>query len=91
MAMKMGRTKAMRQYESRLHSYIPGCEDHEPDSDAYWVCAFRTYSITLWHYSGTCEMGREDDSIAIVNTGLQVKYTSHETFIMIVPTVFSLK
>ncbi|XP_014210764.1 glucose dehydrogenase [FAD, quinone]-like [Copidosoma floridanum] len=74
LAIRVSRTRAMRRYGSELHNAtVPGCEDHEPDSDGYWECALRTFTITFWHHCGTAKMGRENDTSAVVNTRLQVK------------------
>lgn len=83
MALEVARTKSMQQYESRLHSKIPGCENHEPDSDAYWECALRTYSMTIWHFSGTCKMGRENDTTAIVDHRLRVSLHAIYSFMIL--------
>lgn len=73
MAIELSKTKAMRQFNSRLYDYIvPGCEDHELDSDSYWECAARTHTMTTWHFCGTAKMGRKDDPSAVVNTRAQV-------------------
>ncbi|XP_014217224.2 glucose dehydrogenase [FAD, quinone]-like [Copidosoma floridanum] len=74
LAIKLSQTRAMQQYGSQLNDrVVPGCEKYEPDSDAYWECALRTYTLTLWHHSGTCKMGHDDDKSSVVNTRLQVK------------------
>lgn len=69
MAIELSKTKAMQRFNSQLHhSVVPGCEYHEPDSDDYWECAARTYTVTTWHFCGTAKMGREDDPSAVVNS-----------------------
>ncbi|KAJ8681199.1 hypothetical protein QAD02_016986 [Eretmocerus hayati] len=73
-AIKVAKTQAMQKFGSRLPDRkIPGCEEHPDDSDEYWECALRTLTITLWHNSGTCRMGSQDDPNSVVNTKLQVK------------------
>lgn len=72
-AIKIHESDPMKKYASRLHnSTIPGCRDKELDSDSYWECALRTYTMSIWHLSGTCKMGRENDTSAVVNSKLQV-------------------
>ncbi|XP_014217222.1 glucose dehydrogenase [FAD, quinone]-like [Copidosoma floridanum] len=72
--IQLSKTKAMQQYGSQLNDrVVPGCEKYEPDSDAYWECALRTYTFTIWHHSGTCKMGRDDDESSVVNSRLKVK------------------
>ncbi|KAJ8680080.1 hypothetical protein QAD02_015867 [Eretmocerus hayati] len=73
-SMKVAKTKAMQKFGSKIHKIIiPGCEKHIRDSDAFWECAFRSYTMTIWHHSGTCKMGRADDPSTVVNPKLQVK------------------
>ncbi|KAL6259285.1 hypothetical protein P5V15_009204 [Pogonomyrmex californicus] len=72
-AMTVGQTKAMRIFGSRLiNDTIPGCENYEYDSYAYWDCAVRTLSLTIYHYSGTCKMGPRRDPTAVVDPRLKV-------------------
>lgn len=73
MAIELSKTKAMTHFNSQLLDLaIPDCEMHVPDSDEYWECALRTYTMTIWHHSGTCKMGKEDDPTTVVNSKLQV-------------------
>jgi len=51
---------------------FPGCEDHEFKSDKYYECYAQQLSLTVWHYSGTCAMGKADSKNAVVNSQLQV-------------------
>ncbi|CAB0028349.1 unnamed protein product [Trichogramma brassicae] len=72
--LEVGGTRAMQKIDSRLWNYTtPGCESHAHDSDAYWECSLRTFSLPYWHFSGTCKMGAEGDSSAVVDTKLRVK------------------
>ncbi|XP_058797502.1 glucose dehydrogenase [FAD, quinone]-like, partial [Phymastichus coffea] len=72
--IEIAKVKALQKYGSRINDVIvPGCETHEPNSDSYWECAFRTFTITFWHHCGTCKMGAENDPSAVVNTKLQVQ------------------
>lgn len=78
-AIKLSKTQAMQRYESKmLERAVPGCENYVPDSDEYWECAIRTHTMTIWHYSGTCKMGKEDDPSSVVNSKLQV--SCHQFF-----------
>lgn len=73
MAIELSKSEAMQRYRARLYNpTVPGCKNLESDSDAYWECAIRRYTMTVWHPSGTCKMGRENDASAVVNTNLQV-------------------
>ncbi|EZA53936.1 Glucose dehydrogenase [acceptor] [Ooceraea biroi] len=72
-ALSVGQTRAMREFNSRLlDDIIPGCESYEYNSDAYWECAVRTLSFTIYHYSGTCKMGPRKDPTAVVDPKLKV-------------------
>ncbi|XP_016844951.1 glucose dehydrogenase [FAD, quinone] [Nasonia vitripennis] len=73
-AIEVSKTKSMQKFNSRIHDVlVPGCEDHEYDSDDYWECALRTFTFTIYHYSGTCKMAPENDPTSVVNPRLQVK------------------
>lgn len=75
-AIKISKSKALQKYGSIMNdNIVPSCEKHELNSDAYWECAFRTFTITYWHQSGTCKMGAENDTSAVVNTKLKVIFT----------------
>lgn len=72
-AISVGRTKAMQMFGSQLtNDTLPGCENYEYDSDAYWECVIRTTSLTIYHYSGTCKMGLRGDPTAVVDPRLKV-------------------
>lgn len=72
-AISVGRTKAMQTFNSRLiNDTIPGCENFEYDSYAYWDCMIRTIPYTIYHYSGTCKMAPKDDPTAVVDPKLKV-------------------
>ncbi|KAJ8682899.1 hypothetical protein QAD02_018691 [Eretmocerus hayati] len=73
-AIEVSKTRSMRRFNSLFYDYIvPGCEDHEYDSDPYWECALRTFTFTIYHHSGTCKMAPEYDPTGVVNPRLQVK------------------
>ena len=73
-AIAISKSKGLRKFGSMLHDIpIFGCEKFEYDSDQYWECAVRTFPFTLYHFSGTCKMGPESDSTAVVNPRLKVK------------------
>jgi len=72
-AMSVGQTKAMKMFGSQLsNDTLPGCENYEYDSYAYWECAIRTATVTLYHYSGSCKMGARGDPTAVVDSKLKV-------------------
>ncbi|XP_072763169.1 glucose dehydrogenase [FAD, quinone]-like [Anoplolepis gracilipes] len=72
-AIKIGQTKAMQSFSSRLiNDTIPGCENYDYDSHAYWECMIRTITFTIFHYFGTCKMGPKGDPTAVVDPKLKV-------------------
>ncbi|XP_046979490.1 glucose dehydrogenase [FAD, quinone]-like [Schistocerca americana] len=73
MAVRTGLAPAFRRYGARLHSLpLPNCRHHEFASDAYWECAVRTISMTIYHPVGTCKMGPASDPEAVVDARLRV-------------------
>jgi len=73
LALKFGKTQAMAALGAKLWDVsVPGCEDEVFGSDAYWECASRHITATLYHYSGTIKMGPPSDRNAVVNHKLQV-------------------
>lgn len=74
-AIEISRTKAMRRFKSQLYEVpVPGCEDRKYDSDEYWECALRTFTVTIYHHAGSCKMAPENDPTGVVNPRLQVRY-----------------
>ena len=66
-------SKTFRAMNGRLLNVsFPGCEHVEFKSDAYWECFHRHYSLTVYHQSGTCAMGRRDSPMAVVDSELRV-------------------
>lgn len=51
---------------------VPGCEDTEFNSDAYWKCYIRHLSATLHHQIGSCRMGPKSDPDAVVDASGRV-------------------
>ena len=49
------------------------CSQHQFRSDAYWECFTRHLATTVYHPSGTCKMGSENDKTAVVDPELKVK------------------
>jgi choline dehydrogenase len=42
------------------------------DTDEYWIEYIRQFSGVIYHPTGTCRMGQDDDDMAVVNSKLQV-------------------
>ncbi|XP_034232580.1 glucose dehydrogenase [FAD, quinone]-like isoform X2 [Thrips palmi] len=51
---------------------IPPCRDFEFATREYWECAINATSYTLWHFSGTCSMGKITNPLAVVDSSLRV-------------------
>ena len=49
------------------------CSHHRFRSDAYWECVTRHLAVTVYHHSGTCKMGDNNDKTAVVDPDLRVK------------------
>lgn len=49
------------------------CSHHGFRSDAYWECVTRHLAVTVYHHSGTCKMGDNNDKTAVVDPDLCVK------------------
>ena len=67
-------TTPFKKIGARLHDVpIPGCAHLGFGSDAYWECHSRYFTFTIYHYSGTCKMGSENDHTTVVDPRLRVK------------------
>ncbi|XP_014236445.1 glucose dehydrogenase [FAD, quinone]-like [Trichogramma pretiosum] len=73
-SIEISKTKAMQTFSSEIYNVsVPECENYEYDSDEYWACAARTFSFTIYHYSGTCKMAPANDPTGVVDPKLRVK------------------
>ncbi|RZC37278.1 GMC oxred C domain containing protein, partial [Asbolus verrucosus] len=64
----------MAQYKTTFNNFrIPGCHHLEFLSDEYWACQAKHYTLTIYHPVGTAKMGPDNDSMAVVNSRLQVR------------------
>ncbi|ODM90564.1 Glucose dehydrogenase [FAD, quinone] [Orchesella cincta] len=70
-------TKTYRELGAKLASNpFPGCEQVAFKSDAYFECYIRHLTMTIYHPSGTCAMGkRRNDTVAVVDSQLRVLKT----------------
>lgn len=70
---RMIKTDPMKKLNAKIfNTPLPGCIQHEFDSDAYWKCSARQISFTIYHLSGTCKMGPENDLTTVVDPRLRV-------------------
>lgn len=68
------KTNAMKRLNAKLWDIpVPGCKQFKFDSDAYWKCAARHLTMTIYHLSGTCKMGPIGDLTSVVDPRLRVQ------------------
>ncbi|KAK7874201.1 hypothetical protein R5R35_006246 [Gryllus longicercus] len=73
-ARRLVEAPALKALGARLSARpFPGCENATRDEDAYLECALRQYTMSLWHYGGTCKMGPDADADAVVDPRLRVR------------------
>ncbi|XP_014090133.1 ecdysone oxidase isoform X2 [Bactrocera oleae] len=71
---RMCTTAAFRNYGLQLlHVPIEECDQLPYDSDDYWICYIKYLYIGAWHPVGTCRMGADTDSHAVVDQRLRVR------------------
>ncbi|CAH0546469.1 unnamed protein product [Brassicogethes aeneus] len=59
---QLTQTEAFRALDATPNTIpVPNCEVYEFDSDSYWECALRTFSVTVHHQISTCKMGKVVD------------------------------
>ncbi|KAK4014877.1 hypothetical protein OUZ56_027387 [Daphnia magna] len=74
LALQLSQTSAFRKMNSKFYAMpFPGCEGYRMGTDAYWECWVRSYSVTLAHTAGTCQMGPDSDPLAVVDPLLRVR------------------
>ncbi|CAG7722954.1 unnamed protein product [Allacma fusca] len=56
---------------------FPGCEHYKFRSEGYWECFHRQLSLTVFHVSGTCPMGKPTSPNAVVDSELRVLETKN--------------
>ncbi|XP_055957744.1 glucose dehydrogenase [FAD, quinone]-like, partial [Patella vulgata] len=53
--------------------FSPCLEKSKFDSDEYWRCYIRYFTMVIFHSTGTCKMGRTEDHTTVVDPQLRVK------------------
>lgn len=72
-AIQLSKTKAFQKYNAHLFSRkIPNCKQFQFASDDYWQCQARELSFTIYHQSGTCKMGPQNNPTSVVDPRLRV-------------------
>lgn len=56
---------------------IPECNQISFPSDDYWKCYIKYLTASEWHFGGTCKMGPDTDSEAVVDPTLKVRGVEH--------------
>ncbi|XP_063698074.1 glucose dehydrogenase [FAD, quinone]-like [Culicoides brevitarsis] len=74
-AQKIFNSNPMKKYAPQLHHLnIAECNAYAPDSDPYWICAFKYLATSMYHMVGTCRMGpATGDPTTVVTQDLKVK------------------
>ncbi|KAB0791786.1 hypothetical protein PPYR_03586 [Photinus pyralis] len=67
----LSKTPAFKKYGSEMMRF-PDCEHVPFNTDPYWECMIRLYSVTIYHPVGTCKMGPYWDQDAVVDPQLRV-------------------
>lgn len=71
--VEMLETDALRKIDAKLHETpIPACAKYGFGTDEYWACHAQHFTLTIYHYSGTCKMGPVGDDSAVVDPRLRV-------------------
>lgn len=72
-SVAFGDTIAMKQFGSRFHSKpLPNCKHLPLYTDDYWECFIRQYTMSIYHYSCTAQMGPASNPWAVVDPQLRV-------------------
>ncbi|KAK3729281.1 hypothetical protein RRG08_020154 [Elysia crispata] len=68
-------TKTMKAIGAELLDTVPlrACKQHKFDSREYWTCYIKLKPLTVYHPVGTCKMGPDGDSTAVVDPQLRVR------------------
>ncbi|XP_074035091.1 glucose dehydrogenase [FAD, quinone] [Leptinotarsa decemlineata] len=70
---RINNSPSMQKYGAKIvDTKIPGCEDHQFDSDEYWECSLRVIIGSLYHQVATCKMGPKNNGEAVVDPRLRV-------------------
>ncbi|XP_063832872.1 glucose dehydrogenase [FAD, quinone]-like [Ostrinia nubilalis] len=73
-AIDIARQPSMRKLGAKLYDVpIADCLEYGPfGSDEYFACHAQMFTFTIYHQSGTCKMGVENDPSSVVDSRLRV-------------------
>lgn len=72
-AVRISEQPALKNIGAKIYdSPIPNCKHLGFGTDAYFACQAMHFTLTIYHISGTCKMGPEGDSTAVVDPRLKV-------------------
>ncbi|XP_055957864.1 L-sorbose 1-dehydrogenase isoform X2 [Patella vulgata] len=74
-SQKLTETKTFKSQGTEFFHkpFSPCLEKSEFDSDEYWRCYIRYFTLVIYHPTGTCKMGRTEDPTTVVDPQLRVK------------------
>ncbi|KAK6190341.1 hypothetical protein SNE40_002231 [Patella caerulea] len=74
-AQKLTKTKTFQSLGTEFFHkpFSPCLEKSKFDSDEYWRCYIRYFTLVIYHSTGTCKMGRTEDPTTVVDPQLRVK------------------
>ncbi|XP_046972700.1 glucose dehydrogenase [FAD, quinone]-like [Vanessa cardui] len=55
-----------------VRKVLPACKHYEWGTDEYFTCMVREYTVTTYHYAGSCKMGPKSDEKAVLDNQLRV-------------------
>ena len=66
------KTKAFKEFGAKVINHIhPLCKQLSYDSDDYWRCVIRSDTLTIYHPTSSCKMGRIGDNTTVVDSQLR--------------------
>lgn len=72
LANQICQTEPLNNIFKSMMEEINGDETTE-NEDQFWESYIRKYSITVYHPTGTCRMGKEEDQMTVVTSDTRVK------------------
>lgn len=71
--LSLEETKAFKSTGTHfVREPMPACKEYEWGTDEYFICIIKSYTMTIYHYVGTCKMGPKTDKKAVLDNELRV-------------------